>query len=318
MVETLLHHCMTGNFSTILMLHRISPIKPDALPANENMNVPPEALERFIRVAKSKRCAFISLDELHDRLVKQKKLTKTIVLTADDGYNDNYQYGLEVINANRTPLCIYVTTGFPDRTAKLWWFALEDALHHEIESVSALPGSSASGSLNQRFLHFRTIFLERYALFPEKFFADHFPAFRLNWSAYQETYCLNWESIATLSRYPLITLGAHTLTHSLLSALSPEDAWYEIDQSRKKIQDMIGQKVAHFCYPFGGQTEATQREFRIAQELGFKTATTTIEGYVLPGHMHYLTSLPRFMLGPSSSLQKYTGWRQRIKSAIKG
>jgi peptidoglycan/xylan/chitin deacetylase (PgdA/CDA1 family) len=310
-------HILANNFSIILMMHRIAPFKANALPANENMNVPPEVLDIFITYAKSKGWAFISIDELHDRLVYQKKFLKTIVLTADDGYSDNYCYGLDVINAHKAPLCIYVTTSFPDRTAKLWWYALEDALLHGITHGSRPLSHLDKDSLNQRFLDLRALFLDNYSRAPEIFFEDHFPAFNLDWSRYHQNYCLNWENITTISREPLITLGAHTLTHSRLSALPLEDARYEIDHSRNKIQEMTGQKIEHFCYPFGGQTEVTQREFRIAQELGFKTATTTCNGYVLPSHKHYLTCLPRFMLEASSSLRQFTGWRKKIKSLIK-
>jgi len=46
-------------------------------------------------------------------------------------------------------------------------------------------------------------------------------------------------------------------------------------------------------WPMLGMCAAGAREFRIAAELGFKTAVTTRPGVLFKAHRDYLTALPR-------------------------
>ncbi|RXK80446.1 hypothetical protein EST62_12720 [Chlorobaculum sp. 24CR] len=312
MIDPLIH-ALKGNYSSILMLHRISSIKPDALPANQNMNVSPDELADFITNVKRRGWVFLSLDEMYERLVNKKKLSKTLVLTADDGYRDNLTEGLEVISAYKVPLCVYVTTSFPDKTAKLWWYALEDAVCYDAKKNDK---DYDIGLMNERFIKLRSKYLESYTN-PEKYFSDYFPTFEPDWNSYCEKYCLKWDEIVFLSKNPQITIGAHTVNHACLQALTYHDAWKEIENSKTKIQDKISLRVEHFCYPFGGSDEASSREYNMATEMGFKTATTTVGGNVFPEHKDRLTSLPRYIYKQSYKIGYLSGLKQNAKYVLK-
>lgn len=75
-------------------------------------------------------------------------------------------------------------------------------------------------------------------------------------------------------------IGAHTMTHARLTNLSPADARREIFESKKVLEDLIGQPVRHFCYPYGGSNPLVRD---LVQEAGFETATTVEGGYNFPG-----------------------------------
>ena len=47
------------------------------------------------------------------------------------------------------------------------------------------------------------------------------------------------------------TFGAHTLTHPDLTRLSPAQVRFEVDGSKKIIEDALGDVVASFAYPYG-------------------------------------------------------------------
>lgn len=70
-------------------------------------------------------------------------------------------------------------------------------------------------------------------------------------------------------------IGSHSLTHPFLTRLSPAQAREEITASRKKLEDLFGRSIEHFCYPYGDWNEAV-RELVIAA--GYKTACTTDAG----------------------------------------
>lgn len=68
-----------------------------------------------------------------------------------------------------------------------------------------------------------------------------------------------------------VAIGSHTLTHPRLSQLSLAMQQQEIADSKKKLEDLLGHAVEHFCYPYGDFNETT---VTIVQEAGYKTALT--------------------------------------------
>lgn len=51
-----------------------------------------------------------------------------------------------------------------------------------------------------------------------------------------------------------IEFGAHTMNHVRLPELEPEQAFREIDESRRALQALTGQEVLSFAYPYGAYT----------------------------------------------------------------
>jgi peptidoglycan/xylan/chitin deacetylase (PgdA/CDA1 family) len=70
-------------------------------------------------------------------------------------------------------------------------------------------------------------------------------------------------------------IGSHTLSHPFLTKLPPAQAREEIMASRKKLEDLFGRPVAHFCYPYGDWNESVRD---LVQAAGYKTACTTDPG----------------------------------------
>ena len=81
------------------------------------------------------------------------------------------------------------------------------------------------------------------------------------------------ENIATMSS--MVEIGAHTVHHSYLKGLPKEVAKYEIDESKKMLEDLIHAPVVSFAYPYGA-FDAQAEE--LVSEAGFKTAVTTVPG----------------------------------------
>ena len=70
-------------------------------------------------------------------------------------------------------------------------------------------------------------------------------------------------------------IGSHTLTHPWLTRLSVSAAREEITASRKKLEDLFGRPVRHFCYPYGDWNETVRDLVAVA---GYQTACTTQPG----------------------------------------
>lgn len=61
---------------------------------------------------------------------------------------------------------------------------------------------------------------------------------------------LSIEEIKEMAEYG-ISFGAHTLTHPHLPQLSLEEAYQEISQSKKELEEILEQEVTSFSYPYG-------------------------------------------------------------------
>ncbi len=75
-------------------------------------------------------------------------------------------------------------------------------------------------------------------------------------------------------------IGAHTMTHPVLTQVPVQRAREEIIASKKLLEDRFGIRIDHFCYPYGKLNAAV---VDIVREAGFKTATSTRFGINTPG-----------------------------------
>ncbi|MDB6066925.1 MAG: Polysaccharide deacetylase [Pedosphaera sp.] len=70
-------------------------------------------------------------------------------------------------------------------------------------------------------------------------------------------------------------IGAHTLTHPFLTRVSLREAREEIFAGKKKLEDLFGIPIRHFCYPYGDSNPAIRA---LVGEAGYETACTTAFG----------------------------------------
>ncbi len=72
-------------------------------------------------------------------------------------------------------------------------------------------------------------------------------------------------------------IGAHTVSHSYFSALSDDDILWEINESKKMLERIIGGDVFAFSYPFG---DAPKKVRAMLEASGYSVAMTSKIGFV--------------------------------------
>ncbi len=75
-------------------------------------------------------------------------------------------------------------------------------------------------------------------------------------------------------------IGAHTVDHADLSRLEDDAAAAQIAHSRTLLEELAGEQVMSFCYPYGSYRA---EHARMARTAGFASATTTVRGRVRHG-----------------------------------
>jgi hypothetical protein len=74
-------------------------------------------------------------------------------------------------------------------------------------------------------------------------------------------------------------IGAHTVSHPILSRLEPDSAMREIGEGRRELEGMLGERVALFAYPNGVPTQDYGPDHvRMVREAGFDAAVSTAWG----------------------------------------
>jgi peptidoglycan/xylan/chitin deacetylase (PgdA/CDA1 family) len=90
------------------------------------------------------------------------------------------------------------------------------------------------------------------------------------------------EELRSLATGGLITIGAHTVTHPVLSALTPEVAAHEIRRSKLDLQEILGAPVTSFAYPYGYRGAYTAQNVADVRAAGLADAYSNFGGAVRP------------------------------------
>jgi peptidoglycan/xylan/chitin deacetylase (PgdA/CDA1 family) len=296
----------------IFMLHRVLPENErNRYTLNRELAITPEKLESFILSFTSKGYQFISLDNLHDWLQNKKKIKqKFICLTFDDGYRDNFIHALPILKKHNIPATIYITNCLPNGNGILWWYLFEDYVKTANQLIINSTNFSKSfhwKTEQEAFDQFGEIGNLIKVITPtelEQVIMKSFDITKVDFENLCRNLSMSWDEIKQISEEPLITIGAHTMTH--LSVKQHDEALVakEMVDSKKELEKHIGKEVHHFAYPFGGEYDVSKRDVLLAEKIGFKTSTLNQPGNIFKANRNNLQALARMPLGNSTDNER--------------
>ncbi len=291
---------LTGSAGVIFMLHQVRPEPPQDFEPNRILKVTPEFLDTVIRSVLEAGFDVIALDAVRERLENPTE-RPFACFTFDDGYCDNRDFAYPVFKRHNLPFAIYVANDFADGTGDLWWVTLEDVLRTATNTSLVMNGEHREFSLvtvDEKDAAFHEIYWWLRSIPEDRAraaVAELAGAHGVNTARHAGLF-LSWDELRQLAKDPLVTIGAHTISHNALAKLSGEKAREEMSESVRRIETELGMPCRHFSYPYGCAKSAGEREFRLATELGLHTAVTTRKGLLFPEHAGSLTALPRLSL----------------------
>jgi peptidoglycan/xylan/chitin deacetylase (PgdA/CDA1 family) len=296
----------------ILTLHHVRPARPDDFQPNQLLEITPDFLEEVLGYLRRCRLDLVSFDEMHRRLVEDDFPRRCVCITIDDGYRDTLEFAYPILKAYEAPFTVYVPTSFPDRLGELWWLALEAVVARNNHISLMVNGCEQSFECNsvaakrdlyqQLYRYVRSLPTEEQL---RRFVRDLSARYQVDIAEFCRNLCMTWSELSTLAEDPLVTIGAHTVNHVMLAKVTERAARSEMEMGRSVIEAALGRRPDHLSYPVGDPTSAGTREFRIAQELGYKTAVTTRPGVLFPSHRDHLMALPRISLNGEYQQLRY-------------
>lgn len=90
----------------------------------------------------------------------------------------------------------------------------------------------------------------------------------------QEGY-LSGAELRELANHPLITIGAHGLSHRDFNRMTVDEARFELVESRRLLEEIIGKTVDLMAWPFG---ECTVELERLCAAAGYRAAWSVWKG----------------------------------------
>jgi peptidoglycan/xylan/chitin deacetylase (PgdA/CDA1 family) len=287
----------------IFMLHHVRPRRHAAFQPNRHLEVAPEFLRAMLSHLKSRDIDIVTMDEVHQRLVERNFSRRFACFTLDDGYRDNRDFALPVMREFDAPLTVYVASDFAEGTGRLWWIALEMAIA-KASSIEARIGDVAT-RLDTSTPAAKQAAFDRLHDWLRGLPGEHdiqreistlCARHGVDETAICRELCMSWDELKSFADDPLVTIGAHTITHCNLARQTEEIASHEMATSRARIESALGRPVLHLAYPYGDKIAAGPREFALARSAGFKTAVTTRPGMIFPESAGHLTALQRVSL----------------------
>jgi peptidoglycan/xylan/chitin deacetylase (PgdA/CDA1 family) len=298
-----------GGEVKILMYHGITAgAKFEGVTNYYGFNLPVSDFELQLAYLK-RHCNVISLADIRaGRLSKRKT---NVVLTFDDGYENNYSIAFPLLKRYGMPAVYAVATAFVCDREPLWNDVIEYSVNHSTKEhlhlnwqgvdrefhIDDLKGRVAlynwllrecvTGEQHQRAgLTGAAAKALGIAENPQDCFQN--PDYRP----------LKAEQIAEMTKSGLIEFASHSVHHYALSKLDPEACRLELRKSKNQIEELTGVPCTTLCVPGGAYNSEVLQE---AFAAGYELVLTSDIGKAVPGRK----VLNRNVVLHKDSIQKF-------------
>jgi peptidoglycan/xylan/chitin deacetylase (PgdA/CDA1 family) len=282
----------------VLLYHRIAGPRRDP----QWLDVSASNFERQLGVL-ARECAPLALDEFERRRRSGTLPPRAVTVTFDDGYADNLLAAAPLIEKLAVPATVFVTAGMTGATGEFWWDDVERIAFSSRRLAGPVPGllfpwSAADGEpLSELARDAWTIAREddptpRHRLYRAICAAlrpldahtreSALSALRA-WAgviavARPSHRTLSFDELRALALAPGLTIGAHTMTHPVLSLLPASAQREELGSSRETLERELGGPVRVTAYPYGTRADVSAETVRAARDAGFDFALANEPG----------------------------------------
>lgn len=242
--------------------------------------------EQVLLVARHARA--VTIDDIGAALRGERALPKNaVLLTFDDGYRDNHDVALPILQKLGVPATFFVTTGYVGQRCLPWWdrigYVLRRStapeLHLRYPTEQRLSMSGAARAQTQRVL--LRLIKQSFGLDFARFFAELEQAagVTVDEAALTDGLFMSWDEVRALHRAGM-DIGAHTKTHRVLQTIPLEEARDEIAGSRQEIAAQLGFAPRAIAYPVGHPLSQESGLRGLVAEAGFEIGFTFVKGLI--------------------------------------
>jgi len=281
-----------GNRLTILAYHRVMPERGGECFSESLITRTVAEFEQEVFYLKN-NFNIIPLAKALEYGAQNSMPANSLVITFDDGYRDNFNYAWPILKKHNLPMSLFVSSSIlNDPLQPLWPDRLLYAIKLDSEKTSRLLGHECSNPLELLDYFTRVDNQERISKI-EKLERNMKLNGQYGWA--KELY-LNRDELRVMSDQG-VEIGAHTVTHPILSLLTEAEMENEIVSSKKTIENCLNKKVQFFAYPNGGRNDFTQTTIMLLKKAGFRAAFSCYGGFNAGNIIENKYSLNRIPMG---------------------
>lgn len=304
----------------VLIYHRVANLESDP----QRLSVAPENFDEHMDTL-ARSFNPISLRTLVDDLGKGYIRDRAVVVTFDDGYEDNYHNARPILEKYGIPATIFVSTNYSRNRREFWW----DELERLILRKQGLPTEMAielNGTVHRWIVSngekareakvapkLKQSIAGELELLPHEIYMDLCSRFQgleaeqINDAIMQlreltddsgearpDYLPMTTEQLRALYGGGLIEIGAHTRSHVNLAAQTAEKQREEIEGSKQDLERILGSSVESFSYPFGTLDHYSSQSIKYVKDAGFSAALANFTGNVT--RLSNLYEIPRRMV----------------------
>jgi len=302
----------------ILMYHRILPESaPEYQLEEPGMIVTPETFRQHLQTVR-KHFTIVDLHEWIEAARKAETLPqKSIALTFDDGWADNFTYAFPILKDMEVKATIFLVSEYINTNKSFWPNRLQRILHHLGENWTADPdmkwlkelcredytGAPLTQNLTSRIIdHCKQL--------DDATIQDKLLRIEKDTGIVKDNNdLLNFAQIEEMRESGLITYGSHGATHRRLTKnTSRSITEYEIKSSKLQLKKLTNLDARLFCYPNGDINQDSIEFIKTTYE-----AAVTCEHGCNTRHTE-LTRLSRIGIhenatdSPAKLLARISGW----------
>lgn len=279
----------------ILMYHRVH-ADPHVL------SVSPERFEAQIRFLKE-FCHPLSLSELVEALRHGRRLPpRSVVVTFDDGYRDNYTHAFPVLQAYGIPATFFVTSGMIQADQYFWWDRIQQSLKPPEEVAAQWP--AVADALGEREREAQVAVVTEALKEVPTHAARELIERICEPSRPPERQTMTWDEIRVMADAGM-EIGSHSVTHPILSRQALEEAAWEVRASKETIERELGRPVRHFAYPNGRSCDFPAELIAHLEACGYESAASAVEGAVTRRSVPF--ALERIGIYHDPSMRRFVG-----------
>ena len=201
--------------------------------------------ERVILALKS-RYKLVSVEELEE-LVIHKKMVKNIChISFDDGDRSFYKVVYPLLLKHQVPVSLFVSPEIISAESNFWF---QDLNLYDSDKMKELVSRSLGIPFEKirKFLIF-SIFKCLTSTGITKLLNEYKHEMNFEYSAPQN---MNAKELLEVEKSGMVTIGAHTMHHPVLKNEDDIQCFYEIGQSIKELETLLGHSIKYFAYPNG-------------------------------------------------------------------
>ncbi len=316
----------SGPGITILYGHRVLPDEIIACKTDPHYIAGDTSVSEVIKAIQvlSKHYMFITIDEAVAQIKSGKVKRDSVVVTFDDGFQDNFAYLLPVLKEYNVPAIFYINPSVIGTDDSLWFQAIINYFFSQKEKRLYVETNGKEYDITTAQNKFNSAFhFMRYLQ------ANHAPSeFIPIISALSGGDCkpslldkhMTWEELECLSKEPLVVIGAHGVNHYPLSLCEHSLAAAEIINSKTKLEERLNIEVKHFSYPRGHVEDFNINHVNVLKDSGISSAVTTIRGVNRKGQNIFClkrVGFPQKVNGATDELLWYVAGITQLIASIK-